>query len=220
MNVAILAHERFPDRAKTAVGVLRYADYDVQAVLDRETAGSRVADHLDGVQDAPIVADIDAVEGPLDALIVGIAPIGGGFDERWRPDVRGALERGCDVISGLHYFLEDDPDFRRLAEANNCRLWDVRKPDEDLTVSRGIAGEVDVFSAADLTSVSCTAQDDGSFSFPAETRTELGSGFSGSVTSAGRQGLSVHTQGDAALFLTTTRSEEYALPFPLGTNGR
>ncbi|MDZ7799740.1 MAG: hypothetical protein U5K81_02955 [Trueperaceae bacterium] len=46
----------------------------------------------------------------------------------------------------------------------------------------------------------------------------MGSGFSGSVTSAGRQGLSVHTQGDAALFLSTTRSETYGLSF--GPTGR
>ncbi|MFC7223483.1 DUF1611 domain-containing protein [Halalkalicoccus sp. GCM10025322] len=142
MQVAILAHEKFPDRAKTAVGVLRYGDYDVTAVLDRDRAGDRVAEHVPDVPDAPIVEGMADVEG-ADALLIGIAPIGGGFDESWRADVENALERGCDVISGLHYFLEDDPDFRRLAEANDCRLWDVRKPDEDLTVSRGIAGEVD-----------------------------------------------------------------------------
>ena len=142
MRVAILAHEKFPDRAKTAVGVLRYGDYDVTAVLDRDRAGDRVAEHVPDVPDAPIVEGMADVE-EADALLIGIAPIGGGFDESWRADVESALERGCDVISGLHYFLEDDPDFRRLAEANDCRLWDVRKPDEDLTVSRGIAGEVD-----------------------------------------------------------------------------
>jgi len=143
MRVAILAHERFPDRAKTAVGVLRYADHDVAAVLDRTRAGERVADHLSGVQDAPIVAGIDDVDGPLDALILGIAPIGGGFDESWRPDVAGALERGCDVFAGLHYFLEDDDAFAALADANDCRLWDVRKPPADLTVAEGRADAVD-----------------------------------------------------------------------------
>ncbi len=142
MQVAVLAHEKFPDRAKTAIGVLRYSDYDVQAVLDRDRAGSRVTDYLAGVPDAPIVSGMDEVEA-VDALLIGIAPIGGGFEETWRADVRAALERGCDVISGLHYFLTEDAEFSRLAEENDCRLWDVRKPHEDLTVSRGIAGEVD-----------------------------------------------------------------------------
>lgn len=142
MRIAILAHEKFPDRAKTAVGVLRYGGYDVSAVIDRDHAGGRVTDYVPGVPDAPIVERMDSVE-EADALLIGIAPIGGGFEESWREDVERALSRGCDVISGLHYFLSEDPEFRRLADENGCELRDVRKPDEDLTVSRGIAREVD-----------------------------------------------------------------------------
>jgi len=143
MRVAILAHEQFPDRAKTAVGVLRYGDHDVAAVLDRTRAGERVRDHVPDVQDAPVVAGVDEVAGDLDALLVGIAPIGGGFDETWRPDVRTALERGCDVVAGLHYVLADDDEFARLAAANDCEIRDVRRPPADLTVSDGTASDVD-----------------------------------------------------------------------------
>ncbi|SEW26365.1 DUF1611 domain-containing protein [Halobacterium jilantaiense] len=143
MNVALLAHEQFPDRAKTAVGVLRYADYDVVAVLDRGTAGSRVADHVPDVQDAPVVASMDDVGADVDALVVGIAPIGGGFEESWRPDVRTALERGADVYAGLHYFLADDEEFAGLAAEHGCDLWDVRSPPEDIGVAEGTAGSVD-----------------------------------------------------------------------------
>ncbi|SIS08990.1 DUF1611 domain-containing protein [Natronorubrum thiooxidans] len=144
MRVAILAHEKFPDRAKTALGVLRYADYDAVAVLDRETAGQRVNDFVSDVQDAPIyesMADLEA--DAVDALLIGIAPIGGGFEESWREDVRTALEGGCDIISGLHYFLAEDEEFTQLAAENDCELRDVRKPSDDLTVSQGIADEVD-----------------------------------------------------------------------------
>ncbi|WP_435155187.1 DUF1611 domain-containing protein [Haladaptatus sp. DFWS20] len=142
MQVAILAHGKFPDRAKTAVGILRYADYEVEAVLDRDRPGTRVSDYLPDVQDAPIVSGMDDVSD-VDALIIGIAPIGGGFNNSWRSDVRTALERGCDVISGLHYFLENDEEFAQLAEENGCDIWDVRKPHDDLTVSKGKANEVD-----------------------------------------------------------------------------
>ena len=138
MDVAILAHEQFPDRAKTAVGVLRYADRDVVAVLDRENAGCRVADFLPDVQDAPIVESVADVPESFDALLVGIAPIGGGFEESWRPDVCGALERGCDVIAGLHYFLEDDAEFRTLAAEHGGDIWDVRKPPDEAATERGI----------------------------------------------------------------------------------
>jgi len=143
MRVAILAHEQFPERAKTATGILRYGDDEVVAVLDRSHAGERVSDLLPDVRDVPIVEGMDDVPGPVDALVIGIAPIGGGFEESWRPDVRTALESGCDLVSGLHYFLAEDEEFSELAAANDCDIWDVRKPSDDLTVSQGVAAEVD-----------------------------------------------------------------------------
>jgi len=142
-RVVVLAHERFPGDAKTAVGLLRYGSSDVVAVLDHDRAGDRVADHLDGVPDAPIVGSVADVDGAFDALVVGVAPIGGGFEESWRPDVRSALERGADVVAGLHYFLADDEEFAGLAAEHGCDLWDVRRPPDDLTVADGTAREVD-----------------------------------------------------------------------------
>ena len=143
-SVVVLAHEQFPDRAKTAVGVLRYADYDVMAVLDRARAGDTVADHVPDVADAPIVERMtDALDADPDALLIGIAPIGGGFDESWRPDVRAAIEAGCDVIAGLHYFLDEDEEFAALAAENGVDLIDVRRPPGDLTVSEGRARDAD-----------------------------------------------------------------------------
>ncbi len=144
MRVAILAHEKFPDRAKTAVGVLRYGDQEVVAVLDRDQAGTTVGDHLPdvGADDVPVVEGIDDVPD-IDALLIGIAPIGGGFDESWRPDVRGAIERGADVVSGLHYFLNEDEELSRLADEHGVTLDDVRRPPDDLTVAEGIARDLD-----------------------------------------------------------------------------
>lgn len=142
MRVALLAHEQFPDRAKTAVGVLRYSDHDIVAVLDRDSAGDTVHDYLPDVQDAPIVDEMADVPD-CDALVIGIAPIGGGFDDSWRPDVRTAIERRCDVIAGLHYLLSEDDEFCELAAEYDVSLRDVREPPEDLTVAEGTAGEID-----------------------------------------------------------------------------
>lgn len=142
MDVVLLAHEKFPDRAKTAVGILRYSDHDIVAVLDRDRAGSRVTEHLEYVQDAPIVSSMADVDRAVDALIIGIAPIGGGFDPSWREDVRTALRAGCEVISGLHYFLADDEEFVELAERHGGSLRDVRRPDSDIGVSDGVAADV------------------------------------------------------------------------------
>lgn len=143
MRVVLLAHEKFPDRAKTAVGVLRYADHDIVAVLDRETAGGSTAEYLTDVPDVPIVESMADVAAPVDALIIGISPIGGALDPSWRDDIHGAIERGCDVISGLHAFLEDDEEIAALAAEHDVDLWDVRKPPDDLDVSEGLADSVD-----------------------------------------------------------------------------
>jgi uncharacterized NAD-dependent epimerase/dehydratase family protein len=151
-RVAVLAHEGFPERAKTALGVLRYADYEVVAVLDREIAGGghgwqtdyTVSDFVDDdrVQDAPIVGRAD--EAPsFDTLVIGIAPIGGGFDRSWREDVERALKSGADVVAGLHYHLNDDEEFVELAGEHGAGLWDVREPPDDLSVSDGSARDVD-----------------------------------------------------------------------------
>ena len=142
-RIAILAHEKFPDRAKTATGVMRYGDYEVVAVLDRDRAGQRVSDLRPDLPDAPVVAGMEDVDEDVDALLIGIAPIGGGFDESWRGDVRAALERRMDVISGLHYFLAHDEEFAELAGHYGGDIWDVRRPPSDLSVAEGCADEVD-----------------------------------------------------------------------------
>jgi uncharacterized NAD-dependent epimerase/dehydratase family protein len=142
-RLAILAHEKFPDSAKTALGVMRYSDDETVAVVDRETAGSRVHDHIQTIPDAPIVGAFDDVDGEVDALLIGIAPIGGGFDDSWRPDVRAALEAGIDVVSGLHYFLNEDEEFAELAAENGAEIHDVRKPHPGIGVAEGRSDEID-----------------------------------------------------------------------------
>ncbi len=146
-RLAILAHEKFPERAKTALGMMRYADDEIVAVLDRTKAGTRVTDHVPDICDAPIVDSFEAIEEPVDALLIGISPIGGDFKKSWRPDVCAAIEAGCDVIAGLHYFLNDDEEFAALAAEHGVDLIDVRKPKDDLTVAKGIADEVDAHVA-------------------------------------------------------------------------
>jgi hypothetical protein len=59
------------------------------------------------------------------------------------------------------------------------------------------------------TTVSCYAEDDGSFTFPAAVQTELGAGFTGSVASAARESVVVQDVGDAVLLLTVERSISY-----------
>ncbi|MFB6096100.1 MAG: DUF1611 domain-containing protein [Haloferacaceae archaeon] len=142
-RIAILAHDHFPDEAKTAVGVLRYGDVQVSAILDRDKAGDSVAEHAPDLPDAPIVGSFDEVPTDVDALVIGIAPFGGGFDERWRSDVRAALEAGCDVVSGLHDVLAEDEEFAALAARHGGTIHDVREPPADVPLGSGAAAAVD-----------------------------------------------------------------------------
>ncbi|MEF8974444.1 MAG: DUF1611 domain-containing protein [Haloarcula sp.] len=191
MAVAILTHDAFPDRAKTAVGLLRYGDRPVRALVDRERAGQRVHDSLPDVQDAPIVASMaDAPE--VDALVIGISPIGGEFDESWRPDVRTALERGCDVYSGLHDFLADDEEFARLAEEHGAELHDLRRPPEDLTVAAGTAGSVDATVVTTVGTDCSTGKMTASFEIRDAARER---GLDAAVVPTGQTGIAISDRG-------------------------
>lgn len=193
MSVVILAHERFPDRAKTAVGILRFGDREVDAVIDRSLAGDRVSDHVPDVQDAPIVESM--AEAPeSDELIIGIAPIGGGFEEAWRPDVRTALERGCDVTAGLHYFLTEDEEFVQLAAEHGGELTDIRRPPADLTVSEGIAATVDARVVATVGTDCSTGKMTTSYALRDAARDR---GIDAAVVPTGQTGILVDGDGIA-----------------------
>ncbi len=63
-------------------------------------------------------------------LMLGIAPSGGRIPESWRQVVLAAINRGMDIVSGLHEFLCDDPEFSQAAAARGVQLLDVRKNTE------------------------------------------------------------------------------------------
>jgi uncharacterized NAD-dependent epimerase/dehydratase family protein len=126
-----------PNDAKTATGVLRYRGADVVAVLDSTQAGKKAVDVLGTGGDTPFIARLGEVEA--DTLLIGIAPAGGDLPREWRPVIREAIERGMDIVSGLHYFLGEDEEIRRLAAERGVRLHDVRRPPPNVTVSKNLA---------------------------------------------------------------------------------
>ncbi len=113
-----------PHAGKTAASVLRYRRNDVLALLDSTQAGKSSSELL-GVGDAPIVSSLNDIP-EANTLLLGIAPPGGKIPATWRPVMLAALERGMDIISGLHDFLNDDPQLAALAEQHSARLVDVR----------------------------------------------------------------------------------------------
>jgi uncharacterized NAD-dependent epimerase/dehydratase family protein len=83
--------------------------------------------------------------GPT-ALLVGIAPQGGGLPQEWRPMLQSAIAAGLHIVSGLHSHLGDDEELARLAAERGVRIHDLRKPPADLPVSTGLARQIEPLS--------------------------------------------------------------------------
>lgn len=121
--------------AKTAICLIRYRPEEVVAVLDRQSAG-RTCQQVFGVGgDIPFVASLaDAPEA--NTFLIGIAPPGGKIPPHWRPMILEAIRRKMTIVSGLHEFLRDDPEFRQAAAEHSVELVDVRDNNERDVASR------------------------------------------------------------------------------------
>ncbi len=146
---AILAEGRFDkENAKTATGAIRFIPDQIAAVIDSETAGQTVEEVLGFGGAIPVVAtlaDSLDLDQPPDALLIGIAPPGGGLPDEWRPMLASTLERGLSIWSGLHTALGHDPELRRLADEHGVEIRDLRLPPPDLTIGTGAARHTDAY---------------------------------------------------------------------------
>lgn len=129
--LVILAEGCFGDSAsKLALGVIRYGEWPVAAVIDSRRAGRTVRDVTGIACDAPIVATLEeALPHAPKALLLGNAPAGGQLPPEWLGTLEAAIRAGLHVISGLHFFLQEESALVELARHHAIRLWDVRDPD-------------------------------------------------------------------------------------------
>ena len=137
----ILADGDFqPMTSKTANSVIRYLPERVVGVVDHVAAGKTARDVLGFGDGIPVVRDMDAgLALKPDAVMIGIAPMGGKLPESWHAGLKKALESGCDIWSGLHTFIGDDPVLAEVARKNGREIRDVRKPPKNLPVAEGFA---------------------------------------------------------------------------------
>jgi uncharacterized NAD-dependent epimerase/dehydratase family protein len=133
-----------PMTSKTANSVIRYLPDRTVGVLDRQQAGQTAQDVLGFGGAIPIVGSMreGLALGPT-AVLVGIAPQGGRLPEEWREWLAEALDHGCDLWSGLHTFLSDDPLLAAKARRNGRKLIDLRQPPADLPIASGLAKKVE-----------------------------------------------------------------------------
>lgn len=120
--------------AKTCHGLLRGSDrFKVIAVVDNKFAGSDAGHVMDGNPlGIPVVQSVDAFMRQeihqVDYLVVGVAVPGGKLPEDFRGEIASAIAHGLSIVSGLHTFVSDDPEFIHLADIHKVSLIDVRKP--------------------------------------------------------------------------------------------
>lgn len=118
-----------PTTAKTATCVVRYKPADVVALLDTTQVGKTSGELLGVGGNTPIVASL--AEAPsANTLLIGIAPSGGKLPAAWRKIILEAIERGMSIVSGLHDFLSNDPEFVAAAAKRRVEIHDVRKNSE------------------------------------------------------------------------------------------
>jgi uncharacterized NAD-dependent epimerase/dehydratase family protein len=135
-HVAILAEGLFTrTTAKTAIGVLRYARYEIVAVVDSTRAGTDAADHVGVGRGVPVVATIDeAIARGADVLLIGTAAAGGRIPDGYRPFLSRALERGLAVWNGLHERVLSDPRLADAAKRGNATVRELREPPDGLPI--------------------------------------------------------------------------------------
>jgi uncharacterized NAD-dependent epimerase/dehydratase family protein len=147
-TAVILADRAFGTlEGKTANCLVMFGTrFDIVAVIDQDRAGKDTGEVLGiGRKNIPIVSSLkEALKRKPDVLIIGIAPPGGQLPEEWKRIIRQAIRNRIDIVNGLHFFLNDQPEFSNLARKYRTKLLDVRKPPRDLRILSGKAREIEL----------------------------------------------------------------------------
>jgi uncharacterized NAD-dependent epimerase/dehydratase family protein len=114
---------------KTGNMLIRYRPQDVRCVIDPKKAGQTVQDVLGFGGNIPIVSSFnEAKDYSPDAMVIGSSPQGGYINEKYRKEITAAIQYGCNIFSGMHQFLNDDPEFSALAQKETITINDIRRP--------------------------------------------------------------------------------------------
>jgi uncharacterized NAD-dependent epimerase/dehydratase family protein len=144
-RLAVLTGDRLGSfSSKTAAGVIRYRPDDVVAVIDWAHTGQDLESEIGWGKGIPVVATwAEAAKFKPDALLIGVAPMGGQLGDDLRGVGCDALSSGVSIISGLHTMLRDDPHMASLA-SSGAELLDVRDPGNFEIVATGLARQLPV----------------------------------------------------------------------------
>ena len=114
---------------KTGNMLIRYCPDEVVTVIDPEKAGQTAEQVMGWGGDIPCVASFsEAAPHQPTHLVIGSAPPGGVLNNAHRYEIENAIKSGCNIISGMHVFLNDDEHFSRLAGKYDVTIADLRRP--------------------------------------------------------------------------------------------
>lgn len=151
-QTVVLAEGEFGQTGgKTANGVVMHSElFEARVVIDSTRAGKTASDVLgsEEVSAVPVVATLEealTAAPDVEVLVIGVATAGGTLPEERVDTIQDAMAAGCDIVSGLHVFLSDRPEWESLADQHGVRIFDVRKPpaDDELRVADGRIDDVD-----------------------------------------------------------------------------
>ena len=137
---------------KTAAALIRHSEiYNVVGVIDSSLAGKDAGEELgEGKKGIPIFTNLDEALRNLSEVpncyIYGKAPLDAYLSHEERFLILEAMEKGMDIINGLHEFFSEDREFVHTAAQNNIQIKDIRKPPQlkDLHIFTGQIFEVNV----------------------------------------------------------------------------
>ena len=125
--------------AKTTYGLLRHSKVLKPVCVIAEQAGKNIEEFVKPIRyKVPIVKDINsAISLGAKVLTLGVSNPGGVLDKKLKPYIKEAIERGMDILSGLHVKISQIEEFKELATRKGVRIIDLRIPPKDLKVLKG-----------------------------------------------------------------------------------
>jgi uncharacterized NAD-dependent epimerase/dehydratase family protein len=137
---------------KTAAALIRHSEiYTIVGVIDSSLAGKDAGEALGQEKSGiPIFANLKAALSQLSEVpncyIYGKAPLDAYISHEERFLILEAIEKGMDIINGLHEFFSEDREFVHAAVRNSIQIKDIRKPPQlkDLHIFTGQISEVNV----------------------------------------------------------------------------
>lgn len=145
LRYLILADGLFgPQTSKTANACIRFTPERVVGIIDASQAGQTAQQVLGFGGHIPVVRTLEeGLAFSPNALVIGIAPVGGQLPEAWVRLLASAIEHGLEIWSGLHTFISDVPELAALAKTHDVPIHDLRRPPAGLNVANGRVRNVD-----------------------------------------------------------------------------